>query len=93
MKKSELVGALSERSGLSKVDADAVIRHLVKIIEEALGRSETITLVGFGTFSVRKTAARRGRNFKTGKPIRIPPRKSVKFKPGKTLKSQVLYSK
>lgn len=93
MKKSELINVLSARCGLSKADSDKAINSFINIIQEAITKEKTLTLVGFGTFSVKDTAARRGRNFKTGKSIRIPPRKSVKFKPGKTLKNYVLSSK
>jgi DNA-binding protein HU-beta len=58
-------------------------------VEGVLKKGHDVTLVGFGSFSVKKTAGRSGRNFKTGATIDIPPRKSVRFKPGKNLKDSV----
>ena len=89
MNKSDLVDALSNDSGLTKLDAEKAINSFVKIMEETLMKGEDVTLVGFGSFSVKETAGRSGRNFKTGAIIEIPPRKSVRFKPGKSLKASV----
>ncbi len=89
MNKSELVDALSKDSGLTKLDSEKAINSFVKIMEKTLKKGEDVTLVGFGSFSVKKTAGRSGRNFKTGATIEIPPRKSVRFKPGKNLKDSV----
>ncbi len=89
MNKSELVEALSKDSGLTKTESEKAINSLVKIIESTLKKGNDVTLVGFGSFSVKTTAGRSGRNFKTGKTIEIPPRKSVRFKPGKNLKDSV----
>lgn len=89
MNKSDLVDALSNDSGLTKLDAEKAINSFVKIMEETLMKGEDVTLVGFGSFSVKETAGRSGRNFKTGAIIEIPPRKSVRFKPGKNLKDSV----
>ncbi|MDR0678517.1 MAG: HU family DNA-binding protein [Holosporaceae bacterium] len=89
MNKSELVDAISKNSGLTKSDSEKAINSLITIIEGALKKGDDVTLVGFGSFSVKKTAGRSGRNFKTGATINIPPRKSVRFKPGKNLKDSV----
>jgi len=89
MNKSELVDALSKDSNLTKVESERAINSLVKIIESTLKKGQDVTLVGFGSFSVKTTAGRSGRNFQTGKTIEIPPRKSVRFKPGKNLKDSV----
>ncbi|MDR3187438.1 MAG: HU family DNA-binding protein [Holosporaceae bacterium] len=89
MNKSELVDALSKKSGLTKSDSEKAINAFVGIMEATLKKGEDVTLVGFGSFSVKKTAGRSGRNFKTGATIDIPPRKSVRFKPGKNLKDSV----
>ena len=58
-------------------------------MEKTLKAGNDVSLVGFGSFSVKETAGRSGRNFKTGATISIPPRKSVRFKPGKNLKDSV----
>ena len=89
MNKSELVDAVSKNSGLTKLDSEKIINSFVSVMEETLGKGEEVILVGFGSFSVKKTAGRSGRNFKTGAAIDIPPRKSVRFKPGKNLKDSV----
>ncbi len=89
MNKSELVDALSKDSGLTKLDSEKAINSFIKIMEKTLKKGDDVTLVGFGSFSVKKTAGRSGRNFKTGATIEIPPRKSVRFKPGKNLKDSV----
>jgi DNA-binding protein HU-beta len=89
MNKSELVDAVSRNSGLTKSDSERAINSLVTVMEETLGRGEDVVLVGFGGFSVKQTAGRSGRNFKTGASIDIPPRRSVRFKPGKNLKDSV----
>lgn len=89
MNKTELVDAISRDSGLTKSDSDKAVNAFVKVIEAALKKGDDVSLVGFGSFLVKTTAGRSGRNFKTGKTIEIPPRKSVRFKPGKNLKDCV----
>ncbi|MDR2067469.1 MAG: HU family DNA-binding protein [Holosporaceae bacterium] len=89
MNKSELIDALAKKSGLTKSDSEKAINAFVGIMEATLKKGQDVTLVGFGSFSVKKTAGRSGRNFKTGATIDIPPRKSVRFKPGKNLKDCV----
>ena len=89
MNKTELVDAISRDSGLTKLDSDKAVNAFVKVVEAALKKGDDVSLVGFGSFSVKATASRSGRNFKTGKTIEIPPRKSVRFKPGKNLKDCV----
>ncbi|MDR3155712.1 MAG: HU family DNA-binding protein [Holosporaceae bacterium] len=89
MNKSDLVVALSRDTGLTKSDAEKTINAFISIMENALKKGDDVTLVGFGNFSVKDTAGRRGRDFKTGATISIPPRKSVRFKPGKNLKDSV----
>ncbi len=89
MNKSELVDALSKDSGLTKSDCEKALNSFISIMEKTLKAGNDVSLVGFGSFSVRETAGRSGRNFKTGATISIPPRKSVRFKPGKNLKDSV----
>lgn len=93
MNKTELVDAISKESGLTKADSDKALTAFVAAVEEALKRGDDVTLVGFGSFTVKATAGRSGRNFRTGKAIDIPPRNSVRFKPGKNLKDSVNNSK
>lgn len=89
MNKSELVDALSKKSGLTKADSEKAVNSFINVVGSVLSKGGDITLVGFGSFCVKTTAGRSGRNFKTGKAIVIPPRKSIKFKAGKHLKECV----
>ena len=89
MTKSELVSAMSEKTGLSKKDAAASIDAFVEIISDVLKHGDKLQLVGFGTFEVSERAARTGRNPKTGEDIKIPAAKIPKFKAGAALKNAV----
>ena len=87
MNKSNLVDEISNMSGLTKADSERALNAFLNVTLEALKTGEEVSIVGFGSFCVKETAARNGRDFKTGEVITIPARKSVKFKPGKNLKS------
>lgn len=90
MNKTEFVGAVAEKAGLSKKDAANAVSAALELISDTLARGEKLTFVGFGTFEVRERAAREGRNPRDpGKTIHIPARKVPAFKPGKELKAQV----
>jgi DNA-binding protein HU-beta len=89
MNKTELVAAMAEASGLSKTDADAAYQAFVETVTEALKKEETVTLIGFGTFTVRERAARTGRNPRTGEEIQIKASKNPVFKAGKAIKDAV----
>ena len=89
MNKSDLVDAIAASSGLSKADAGRALDATVKSITGALKKGNTVSLVGFGTFSVRKRAARTGRNPRTGETIKIKASKNPAFKAGKALKDAV----
>jgi len=89
MNKSELVDAIASASGLSKADSGRAVDALVKSVTKALKKGDTVSLVGFGTFSVRKRAARTGRNPRTGETIKIKASKNPAFKAGKALKDAV----
>jgi len=89
MNKSELVDSLAAAAGLTKADAGRALDAFVKSVTRALKRGDTVSLVGFGTFSVRKRAARTGRNPRTGQAIRIAASKNPAFKAGKALKDAV----
>lgn len=68
------------------MDVEKLWGAFVEAVTEAMSKGDDVTLIGFGTFSIAKTSARIGRNFKTGKNVTIPASKHVKFKAGKTLK-------
>jgi DNA-binding protein HU-beta len=89
MNKAELIEAVAETADLSKTDAAGAVDAFVSVITKALKKGDTVTLVGFGTFQVRKRAARQGRNPKTGETIKIKASKNPAFKAGKALKDAV----
>ncbi len=89
MSKFEIVNQLADKAGLTKVDATKALDALEGIIQKALSKGEKVTWTGFGTFEVRKRAARTGRNPQTGAPMHIPATKSPAFKAGKGLKDAV----
>lgn len=89
MNKQELVAAMADKSGLSKVDSEKFVKAFEETVKEALGKGESIQLIGFGTFSVSERSARTGRNPQTGKEIQIAAKKVVKFKAGKALDETV----
>ncbi len=89
MNKSNLITAVSEKSGLTKKVATDVVEATFAAIQEALAAGDKITLVGFGTFEVRNRAEREGVNPSTKAKITIPATKVPAFKPGKTLKEAV----
>jgi DNA-binding protein HU-beta len=89
MKKSDLVDAISGKVGLPKGQVQQMVDDVFDLIADGLAKGEKIDLRGFGTFSVRESAARTGRNPQTGEPIAIPARRVPGFKPGKELKEKV----
>ncbi|MCE5248620.1 HU family DNA-binding protein [bacterium] len=89
MTKDELVAKAAQDAGIPKVKAAKVLESIIKSITGALKKGNKVSLVGFGTFSVVKRAAREGRNPATNKPIKIPAANVPKFKPGKKLKEAV----
>lgn len=88
MKKSDLVDVISQKNNLPKTQTQQVVEDVLDQIGDALSRGEKIDLRGFGTFSVRESAARQGRNPQTGDTIHIPARRVPGFKPGKELKDR-----
>ncbi len=89
MNRKELIDALATSTGSSKADADRNIAALIDIITANLKKGDNVALVGFGTFEVRKRAARNGRNPATGEAIKIKASKQPAFKAGATLKAAV----
>ena len=89
MNKTELIAAVAEKAELSKKDAEAAITATIDAITEALSQDEKVQLVGFGSFEVKKRAARVGRNPKTKEAIEIPASVVPVFKAGKALKDAV----
>ena len=89
MTKGDLVARISKQAGLTKADSDRALNAFMDNIKKALRKGDTISLVGFGTFSVTRRKARIGRNPQNGKEIKIPSARVPKFKPGKGLKEAV----
>ncbi|OIP44336.1 MAG: DNA-binding protein [Desulfobacterales bacterium CG2_30_60_27] len=89
MNKSELVESMADAAAVSKAAAEKALTGLLDAVTKALKTGDKVTLVGFGTFSVTKRAARQGRNPQTGKAIKIPARKVARFKPGSKLADAV----
>jgi DNA-binding protein HU-beta len=82
MNKADLVAAIAQKSGLTKASAEKALNATITAITGAMKKGERVGLVGFGSFSVAKRSARTGRNPQTGKEIKIPAKKVVKFKAG-----------
>ena len=89
MKKSDIVDSISGKFGVPKAQVQQMVDDVFDLIAEGLTRGEKIDLRGFGTFSVRDSKARTGRNPQSGEPIQIPARRVPAFKPGKELKDKV----
>ncbi len=89
MNKSELIDAIAESADISKSAANRALDGAIDAITTALKKGDQVTLVGFGTFSVKERAAREGRNPQTGETIQIKASKSPAFKAGKAFKDAV----
>jgi DNA-binding protein HU-beta len=89
MNKADLVNAMSSEAKITKADAQRALDAFLTVTSKSLKKGEKVTLVGFGTFSVAKRAARMGRNPQTGKEIKIAAKKVAKFKAGAELASRV----
>lgn len=89
MNKSDLVDAVAGRADMSKAEAGRAVDAVLGSVGDALGNGDTVSLVGFGTFSVRHRAARMGRNPQTGATMQIAASKVPGFKAGKALKDKV----
>ncbi|MCS6982055.1 MAG: HU family DNA-binding protein [Flavobacteriales bacterium] len=89
MNKADLIEAIAKASGLSKADAKRALDGFTDAVQSALKKGDKVSLVGFGTFSVAKRNARVGRNPQTGKEIKIPAKKVVRFKAGSELAKSV----
>lgn len=85
MNKAELIESMAAEAGITKADAKRALDAFVVSTEKALKKGDRVALVGFGSFSVSKRAARKGRNPQTGKEIKIAAKKVVKFKAGNLL--------
>ena len=89
MNKAELIDAISKKTGASKKASEASLNAVTEIISEELKKGDKVQLIGFGSFEVRKRAARKGRNPQTGAEMKIAASKAPVFKAGKALKDKV----
>lgn len=89
MNKAELIAQLADEAGITKTQANTALDAFVDAVTKTLKKGDKVTLVGFGTFSVSKRAARNGRNPQTGEVIKIKARKVARFKAGKELSGKL----
>ena len=89
MNKAELIAAIAAKTGETKKSAEETVNAFITVVTDALKKGDKVQLVGFGSFEVRKRAARKGRNPQTKEEIRIPASKAPVFKAGKALKDLV----
>jgi DNA-binding protein HU-beta len=89
MNKAELIDAIASKAGLTKADAKKALDAFIQSTTASLKKGGRVALVGFGSFSVSSRSARTGRNPQTGKEIKIPAKKVVKFKAGSELADAV----
>lgn len=93
LNKTQLIGAVAGEAGMTKVDAEKAVKSTLEVIAKELAGGGSVTLIGFGTFSVLERAARKGKNPQTGETIKIAAKKVAKFKPGKALAETVSMKK
>lgn len=89
MTKSDIVDVVAASAKLSKADAGRALASVLESISEALKRGESVSIIGFGTFSVKHRAARVGRNPQNGQAMNIQASRNPSFKPGKSLQEAV----
>ncbi len=89
MNKAELIAKIADDAGITKTQANATLDSFISAVTKTLKGGGKVTLVGFGTFSVTKRAARTGRNPQTGAVIKIKAKKVARFKAGKDLSTKI----
>ncbi|MGH8056155.1 MAG: HU family DNA-binding protein [Candidatus Entotheonellia bacterium] len=89
MNKADLVARIAQEAEITRRQAEKALTALMDGVQDALTQGDSVTLVGFGTFSVMSRAARKGRNPQTGREIFIPAGKSPKFRAGKSLRNAI----
>lgn len=93
MTKAEFVSLVASKADLTKKDSEKALDAIIASIEETLKKGESVTFVGFGTFSVTERAARTARVPRSGKEIKVPAKMAVKFKVGKNFKDLIAGTK
>ena len=89
VKKPELVGQMAEECGLTKRDTEAALNAFLEVVQQNVAEGKKVTLVGFGSFTLKERAARKGRNPATGEELEIPASKAPGFSAGKVWKDRV----
>ena len=89
MNKNDLIQSIASSAQISRTAAERGLNGLLTTMSAAMKEGQRITLIGFGSFSVVERAPRTGRNPKTGESVPIPPRRAVKFRPGKELSEKI----
>ncbi|KKN85047.1 hypothetical protein LCGC14_0282160 [marine sediment metagenome] len=89
MNKQDLITAMSEQTMMTKAQCEGALNALLDTVSNTLARGESVSLIGFGRFDVRKREERSGRNPQTGKPLLLPAKNVPAFKPGSQLKAVV----
>ncbi|MDU0810707.1 MAG: HU family DNA-binding protein [Burkholderia sp.] len=89
MNKQDLINAITDETGASKIKTGEMLNILLEVIKKAVSNGNTVQLIGFGSFTSSNRAIRTGRNPKTGEIIKIPASKKVKFTPGKAFKNAI----
>jgi nucleoid DNA-binding protein len=89
MNKKDLIRIVADELHATQAQAEGYVNSFIEGIKKGIKKEERVQLVGFGSFHLRKRAARRGRNPQTGEVMQIKATKTVTFKPGKTLKHEI----
>jgi DNA-binding protein HU-beta len=89
MKKTELIEAVANKTGLSKTDVDSVMKATIETITQAVAKNDKVSFIGFGSFELTTRAGRKAKIPGTNTVVDVPPSKSVKFKVGKQFKDAV----
>jgi DNA-binding protein HU-beta len=89
LNKSELIDSIAELAGLTKKDGEKALNGIIESIHNSLKNGEEVSIANFGSFKVKKRAARKGRNPQTGAEILIPERNVISFSAGKNLRESV----
>lgn len=89
MTKADIVENIAEKTGLTKTDTSLVVEGIIETLKEAMVSGDSVEIRGFGTFKIKKRAARRARNPRTGEPVDIPAKYVPAFKPSRELKDAV----
>lgn len=89
MIKADLISSIAKKLAVSKQEAEGGVNLFFDTIKDAILRGEEIEIRGFGSFRFRNRTSRSGRNPRTGKPVKVPPKKVLYFKPSKLLKELI----